>query len=858
MSIESGTIAAKIVGLNQTKEGLSGVLEQWGEEVPQTFAAYPNAFNSVFENLDDKIDDLSTSLSNYVEKYTEDTQTISTPLINLKPLSCFELNAAYGTDAQGMFRAYGTVALNNSSGDKTTLYPARTLQERVGGRMRQVYHNPEIVSYQASTSATYTLAVPYEKGTIATKENLSAELSTKADLTALNDYALTSSLATVATTGSYNDLSDKPTIPTVNNAALTIQKNGSTVATFTANASAAVNANISVPTKTSDLTNDSGFLTAHQDISQKADISSLNNYLPLSGGYETGVVSSDFSCVSAHIKLNENDEDEDNYIETDVLMYSPLSEAKNSNRMKYKVKFSNITTHGTVGVTLPTGGTFDFVYEPSEQMPSYKTSNYLIDYEINSNGVVGFYIAADDNWDPYYGYNLYPTTWVECTIPSYLATAEEINDTILKNTTEFLKWQQKRQITAGENAMAPTFSANVNLDEGIAIGYAARTYKNASNYYDKSIAIGSHSRANTAGTNDYDASIAIGKNAYASNQGSIVIGHRQSNYSNGNKSISIGGRQAHTGNDSVQIGWEDTASYANYTNGVYIGNLVQGRNSSVVVGYGASTTQANNVAIGRAAYANGINSVSIGYNAQGTAANDVCIGYQAKASAISAMQFGQGTNATSSTVQFWDKTLLSGDNLIVVKDRLPTDVVYLDALSDYATTDSLSDYVLTSTLDDYALKSAVNTAIGTINTNFTNLATMIATSPGTSVLTASVGSRASGWTFSSDGSTSDNKVRIYHWGQMGVVFGAAKKSSAITANTNESSLGTITMPSGYSILAAFIGSAGTGEIWSVTSSGTFSIRHFTAKSANTWINFRIVVMLSNIGDRYSRTNVATI
>ena len=68
-------------------------------------------------------------------------------------------------------------------------------------------------------------------------------------------------LATVATSGSYNDLSNKPTIPTVNNATLTIQKNGSTVNTFTANASSNVTANITVPTKTSDITNDSDFAT---------------------------------------------------------------------------------------------------------------------------------------------------------------------------------------------------------------------------------------------------------------------------------------------------------------------------------------------------------------------------------------------------------------------------------------------------------------------------------------------------------------------------------------------------------------------------------------------------------------------
>ena len=48
--------------------------------------------------------------------------------------------------------------------------------------------------------------------------------------------------------------------PTVNNGALIIKKNGINVATFTANQSSKTTADITVPTKTSDLTNDSGFI----------------------------------------------------------------------------------------------------------------------------------------------------------------------------------------------------------------------------------------------------------------------------------------------------------------------------------------------------------------------------------------------------------------------------------------------------------------------------------------------------------------------------------------------------------------------------------------------------------------------
>ena len=63
-----------------------------------------------------------------------------------------------------------------------------------------------------------------------------------------------------ALSNNYNDLDNLPTIPTVNDAVLTIQKNGVDVQTFTANASSNVTCNITVPTKTSDLTNDSNFV----------------------------------------------------------------------------------------------------------------------------------------------------------------------------------------------------------------------------------------------------------------------------------------------------------------------------------------------------------------------------------------------------------------------------------------------------------------------------------------------------------------------------------------------------------------------------------------------------------------------
>lgn len=87
----------------------------------------------------------------------------------------------------------------------------------------------------------------------------------------LTNYTKTSDLSTVATSGSYDDLSNKPSIPIVNNATLTIQKNSTTIDTFTANSSTDKTIDITVPTKTSDLTNDSGFITPSYHDDTKVD-----------------------------------------------------------------------------------------------------------------------------------------------------------------------------------------------------------------------------------------------------------------------------------------------------------------------------------------------------------------------------------------------------------------------------------------------------------------------------------------------------------------------------------------------------------------------------------------------------------
>lgn len=125
------------------------------------------------------------------------------------------------------------------------------------------------------------------------------DVATVATTGAYSDLSGTPSLATVATSGSYDDLSNKPTIPTVNNATLTIQKNGTTVNTFTANASSNVTANISVPTQFSNL---SGTVSTSQIAANAVTTAKLETSTWVNGSYKSGYKASTNTSYKQNIQ----------------------------------------------------------------------------------------------------------------------------------------------------------------------------------------------------------------------------------------------------------------------------------------------------------------------------------------------------------------------------------------------------------------------------------------------------------------------------------------------------------------------------------------------------------------------------
>ena len=106
-----------------------------------------------------------------------------------------------------------------------------------------------------------------------TEKNKLAGIAAGAEVNVQSNWTQTNSSAD-------DYIKNKPTIPTVNNGQLTIQKNGTNVQTFTANQSGNVTANITVPTTVAELSDSSDYATT-TDLAAKQNLLSPGNHIDI-------------------------------------------------------------------------------------------------------------------------------------------------------------------------------------------------------------------------------------------------------------------------------------------------------------------------------------------------------------------------------------------------------------------------------------------------------------------------------------------------------------------------------------------------------------------------------------------------
>lgn len=172
--------------------------------------------------------------------------------------------------------------------------------------------------------------------------------------------------ATVATSGSYNDLLNRPSI---NNGSLTIKRNNTLLGTFTANSSTNTDINITVPTKTSELTNNSGFITT----------------LPIATTSSTGIIQ-----VGDGLEVNSNGLLNTKIQAVDETIVTPLDPMVSTNMIndsavttikvadnaitKDKIDWNNIINNGSDGEYLLTKSGSDISFKPI----SYRVGEVLV------------------------------------------------------------------------------------------------------------------------------------------------------------------------------------------------------------------------------------------------------------------------------------------------------------------------------------------------------------------------------------------------------------------------------------------------------------------------------------------------
>lgn len=240
------TISTSTVKINSTKENLlTGASSVTGITLPVASSTTAGVMNSsTYDTIVGNTNNINALLNG----------AVAVAGLPSSPTQA-ALTTAWQTET-GLTNLINRASVYDVTNQKVWTYYSNTLTWYGASNTSQVtvstFTNSSEGTIKGSTNAGQIYAESDGTGSVNGWDTLNNTVAAKANA---------ADLATVATSGSYNDLTNLPTIPTVNNATLTIQNNGTNVATFTANSSSNATANILVPTKTSDLTNDAGFTT---------------------------------------------------------------------------------------------------------------------------------------------------------------------------------------------------------------------------------------------------------------------------------------------------------------------------------------------------------------------------------------------------------------------------------------------------------------------------------------------------------------------------------------------------------------------------------------------------------------------
>lgn len=202
----------------------------------------------------------------------------------------------------------------------------------------------------------------------------------------INAKADTSSLATVATSGAYSDLTGTPTIPTVNDATLTITQNGTSAGTFTANASS--NATIAL----TDTTYSAGTgISIDQNNAIGIDTTSVIAYEKI---YDYEVTSGSSSDIAVYVPTDFNTYQQ---IIVEMTLESGYNAGNNWNHMSACNSSKTELSTDQDGIEMSDSSSITGIHRTNTQLIGYGTNN-----SASCCAKVTLYAVATNNYPTYF------------------------------------------------------------------------------------------------------------------------------------------------------------------------------------------------------------------------------------------------------------------------------------------------------------------------------------------------------------------------------------------------------------------------------------------------------------------------
>lgn len=272
-----------------TKEEVEALVESGGSsiEIPSKVSDLENDLGFITSSaISGKANKSELSKVATSGNYNDLTNKPSIPTVPTK-VSAFTNDAGYLTSHQDI----------SGKADKSNTYTKQEVDDKISASSSfdpAQYYTKTQIDNKGYLTQHQDISGKADKSEIPTKTsdlvNDSGFLTSHQDL---SSYALKSELFS----GNYNDLSNKPTL-------------------FDGNYNSLSN-KPSIPSKTSDLTNDSGFLTQHQDISGKANSADLAA-VATSGDYNDLTNKPSIPTVPSNVSAFTNDA---NYITSSAFSY---------------------------------------------------------------------------------------------------------------------------------------------------------------------------------------------------------------------------------------------------------------------------------------------------------------------------------------------------------------------------------------------------------------------------------------------------------------------------------------------------------------------------------------------------------